>query len=110
MCSVNTGRTLLTERSDMNGILAGVCRNCAHFRNDRAYLEAAIPGLITMSSGDASVRAEDGIVCVMTATGRQDRVAAILQRCADAFRHMDDDAVRPVIACGPRQIATSCLR
>jgi hypothetical protein len=37
------------------------CVNCGYFRNDRAYLEAAMPGLASMSSGDASVRADDGL-------------------------------------------------
>jgi hypothetical protein len=37
------------------------CGRCAYFRNERAYLEAAMPGLSSMGSGDASVRADDGI-------------------------------------------------
>jgi hypothetical protein len=37
------------------------CGNCTHFRNDPAWLEQAIPGLTSLSSGDASVRAEDGL-------------------------------------------------
>jgi hypothetical protein len=37
------------------------CRFCRHFRNDPAYLEAAFPGLTSMSSGYGSVRANDGI-------------------------------------------------
>ena len=39
----------------------GVCGSCRHFRNDPAYLEAAIPGLSSLSSGAASVRADDGL-------------------------------------------------
>ena len=35
--------------------------DCAHFRNAPEYLEKAIPGLKTMSSGHASVRKDDGI-------------------------------------------------
>ena len=53
------------------------CGYCAHFRNDRAYLEAAIPGLTSMSSGDASVRADDGI-CL-----RHDRYLSARASCAD---------------------------
>jgi hypothetical protein len=37
------------------------CIYCAHFRNSPAYLEQAIKGLNTMSSGHASVRKDDGI-------------------------------------------------
>jgi len=37
------------------------CRNCAHFRNDPEFLEAAFKGLNAMSSAWGSVRAEDGI-------------------------------------------------
>ena len=38
-----------------------MCRRCRHFRNDAQYLEAAFPGLTSLSSGSGSVRAEDGI-------------------------------------------------
>lgn len=37
------------------------CIQCTHFRNSPAYLETAIKGLNTMSSGHASVRKDDGI-------------------------------------------------
>ena len=37
------------------------CLNCAHFRNSPDYIEREIKGLITLSSGHASVRKEDGI-------------------------------------------------
>lgn len=40
---------------------AGQCRTCAHFDNAPATLEAAFGNLASMSSGFASVRAEDGI-------------------------------------------------
>jgi hypothetical protein len=53
------------------------CGYCAHFRNDRAYLEAAMPGLASMSSGDASVRADDG-VCL-----RHDRYLSARASCAE---------------------------
>jgi hypothetical protein len=42
-------------------IVERTCRQCRHFRNDAQYLERAFPGLTSMSSGYASVRAEDGI-------------------------------------------------
>ena len=40
---------------------AGQCRTCAHFDNTPATLEAEFGNLASMSSGFASVRAEDGI-------------------------------------------------
>jgi hypothetical protein len=38
-----------------------LCQNCRHFQNDPRLLEASIPGLISFGSGNASVRADDGI-------------------------------------------------
>ena len=37
------------------------CINCKHFRNTPEYLEKTFPGLNVMSSGMASVRADDGL-------------------------------------------------
>jgi hypothetical protein len=37
------------------------CQKCAYFQNDPALIEAAYPGLTTMSSGYASVRDRDGL-------------------------------------------------
>jgi hypothetical protein len=37
------------------------CRFCVHFRDDPDYLEAELPGLSSLSSGRASVRASDGL-------------------------------------------------
>ena len=37
------------------------CANCRFFRNDPRSIEAAVPGLWTMSSGYAAVRADDGL-------------------------------------------------
>jgi hypothetical protein len=39
----------------------GSCGSCRHFRYDPAYLEAAIPGLSSLSSATASGRADDGL-------------------------------------------------
>ncbi len=36
------------------------CGSCAHFRNDAATLEAAMPGLSSLTSLGASTRADDG--------------------------------------------------
>ena len=40
---------------------ASSCRHCVHFVNDPEKLEAAMPGIIIMSSAYGSVRAEDGL-------------------------------------------------
>ena len=53
------------------------CRNCRHFRNDPAYLEAAIKGFHAMSSAVGSVRMDDGL-CL-----RHDRYLAAESVCAD---------------------------
>ena len=53
------------------------CGACRHFRNDPAYLEAAIPGLKCLSSGAASVRADDGL-CL-----RHNRYLGAGRSCAD---------------------------
>ena len=53
------------------------CGTCAQFRNDPAYLESVFKGLTVMSSGYASVVAEDG-VCL-----RHDRYLGSRASCAD---------------------------
>jgi hypothetical protein len=45
------------NHSDLNK----TCVHCVHFQNDPALLEGAFPGLTAMSSGYASVRAQDGL-------------------------------------------------
>jgi len=57
--------------------VARACRDCVFFRNDAAYLERAIEGLRVMSSGYASVRAEDG-VCL-----RHDRYLSAWASCGE---------------------------
>jgi len=37
------------------------CRQCVHFENSPAALEAALPGLTSFGSAHAAVRADDGI-------------------------------------------------
>jgi len=37
------------------------CRECVHFDNGAAAVEAALPGLKSLGSAHAAVRAEDGI-------------------------------------------------
>jgi hypothetical protein len=56
------------------------CGACAHFRNDAAFLEAAFPGLTSLSSGHASVRGEDGL-CL-----RHDRYLTATSCCAQFTR------------------------
>jgi len=55
----------------------GRCGACGSFRNDAAYLEAAIPGLSSLSSATASVRVQDGI-CL-----RHDRYLSARASCPD---------------------------
>jgi len=55
----------------------GRCGHCAHFCNDPAFLEKAIPGLISMGSAYASVRADDGIC------GLHDRYLSARSTCAN---------------------------
>jgi hypothetical protein len=56
------------------------CGGCAHFVNEPSRIEAMIPGLTTMGSARASVRADDGICAVhdliVTARDCCDRFAA----------------------------------
>ena len=40
---------------------AAACRSCRHFEAQAAALEAALPGLSSLSSAYASVRAGDGL-------------------------------------------------
>ncbi|HEX3897193.1 MAG TPA: hypothetical protein VHW73_13365 [Rudaea sp.] len=37
------------------------CERCVHFERDPLAIERAVPGLNVMSSGFASVRADDGL-------------------------------------------------
>jgi hypothetical protein len=40
------------------------CRQCKHFQNDALEVEAALPGLSSLSSAYAAVRCSDGICAV----------------------------------------------
>lgn len=53
------------------------CGSCSHFHNDPVYLEKVIPGLTSMSSAHASVRADDG-VC-----SRHDRYLSARSSCKE---------------------------
>jgi hypothetical protein len=55
----------------------GRCRDCVHFRNDPAYLEAAFAGLTALSSSYGSARADDGIC------RRHERYLSARSSCAD---------------------------
>jgi hypothetical protein len=52
------------------------CANCRHFRDTAAEIEAALPGLRTLSSAHAAVRADDGL-CRL-----HDRYLSARSRCA----------------------------
>jgi hypothetical protein len=64
------------------------CADCRYFRNDPAYLEAALPGLASLSSAYASVRDEDGICA------RQERYVSATAWCGE-FRPRRRDEGRP---------------
>jgi hypothetical protein len=53
------------------------CWSCAHFRNDPEFLERVLGGLTSLSSGYASVLADDGIC------GRHQRQCSADFWCAD---------------------------
>jgi hypothetical protein len=57
--------------------VTGRCGSCANFCNDPAYLEKVMPGLTSMGSAHASVRADDG-VCQL-----HDRYLSARASCAD---------------------------
>jgi hypothetical protein len=44
-----------------NEVARPTCFGCAHFRNDCATIESALPGISSFSSSRASVRADDGV-------------------------------------------------
>ena len=52
------------------------CRQCKHFQNDALYVEAALPGLSSLSSGFAAVRCDDGLCAV------HERYVAASSACA----------------------------
>lgn len=40
------------------------CHECKHFQNEAAHVEAALPGLSSLSSAYAAVRYSDGVCAV----------------------------------------------
>jgi hypothetical protein len=81
----------LRARGGREAEAAGRCGACAHFRNDAAYLESAIPGYSSLSSASASVRADDGL-CL-----RRDRYLSARAGCAD-FSARDNNAAARIAA------------
>ena len=72
------------KRAKVNGLEMTVskvrekpCGACAHFRNEPAYLEAALAGLTSLGSAYGSVRADDGL-CLL-----HDRYLRAHASCAD---------------------------
>ena len=63
----------------------GTCGDCVHFENDPARIEAMIPGLTTMGSARASVRADDGIC------GVHDRIVTPRDGCGQFALKADPD-------------------
>jgi hypothetical protein len=60
----------------VNRIVASTCLTCRHFNDAPAALEAALPGLSSLSSAYAAVRLSDGI-CAM-----HDRYVSAASACA----------------------------
>ena len=60
----------------MSAVRAGSCADCRHFNGRPADIEAALPGLSSLSSAYAAVRAEDGICAA------HDRYVAASSVCA----------------------------
>jgi hypothetical protein len=69
-------RARAAKGARMATAVEGSCGSCRHFRNDPAYLEAAMPGFSSLSSAFASVRADDGL-CLM-----RDRYLSARASCA----------------------------
>jgi hypothetical protein len=63
----------------MSGEDADACIRCRHFMHDAQRLERALPGLATLSSAYAAVRANDGLC------GVHDRYVAGSSSCARYF-------------------------
>jgi len=57
--------------------VGGRCSTCVNFCNDPVYLERVMPGLTSMGSAHASVRADDG-VCSL-----HDRYLSARSSCAN---------------------------
>jgi hypothetical protein len=53
------------------------CLTCKHFNHEPAAVEAALPGLASLSSAYAAVRSDDGICAA------HDRYVAASSACAD---------------------------
>jgi len=67
----------MAETAITKGQRRGVCAQCMHFRNDPAALEAAFPGLASLSSARGSVRADDGLCA------RHERYLSARASCAE---------------------------
>ena len=66
----------------MSSGIAKECRTCRHFLSVPIAIEAAVPGLASLSSGYASVRADDGL-CAL-----HDRYVAARSVC-DSYSRED---------------------
>jgi hypothetical protein len=68
---------LATKPRDVPAPRGSLCGACAYFDNDPQRMEAAIPGLASLSSGHACVRADDGLC------HRHDRYVSARFGCGD---------------------------
>jgi len=76
---VTPAGTALSERA-ADAWQSRCCLGCRHFNHAPAALEAALPGLSSLSSGYAAVRADDGICAI------HDRYVAGSSVCAQYAR------------------------
>jgi hypothetical protein len=68
----------------MSSVRPESCANCRHFNGHPLDIEAALPGLSSLSSAYAAVRSNDGI-CVL-----HDRYVAASSLCAGYAREFTD--------------------
>jgi len=71
----------------MNPARRGSCGSCRHFNGRPLDIEAALPGLSSLSSAYAAVRSDDGI-CAM-----HDRYVAASSACAVYAAPVDSEAL-----------------
>ena len=76
----------------MSAVSAGKCRDCVHFRTGPAAIEGAFPGLAALSSGYASVRADDGLCALHGRYLPSSASCARHQRSAGQHAHEAVDA------------------
>jgi hypothetical protein len=78
----------------MSSVRPESCAGCRHFNGQPRDIEAALPGLSSLSSAYAAVRSDDGI-CVL-----HDRYVAASSLCAGYARQLTDRDVPAPLRAG----------